>query len=71
MWAGRPFNASVGLSGNRLRRLPVKRVIVATNEHPFFMPAQKMYLACGFAENRRYPGGPDPAYRMIEYCRNF
>ncbi len=53
----------------RFRKLGVRKAIVATNEHPFFSPAQRMYLSCGFEESRRYAGGPDPRYRMIEYRR--
>jgi GNAT superfamily N-acetyltransferase len=55
---------------NRLRGLEIKRAIVSTSEHPFFLPAQKMYLSCGFEESKRYIGGPDPRYRLIEYSKN-
>ncbi|MGA2361573.1 MAG: GNAT family N-acetyltransferase [Candidatus Aminicenantales bacterium] len=39
---------------------------VSTSEHPFFMPAQKMYQSLGFKETRRFVGGPDPRYKVIE-----
>ncbi len=55
---------------NRLRKLGIQRAIVSTSEHPFFLAAQKMYLACGFEESKRYIGGPDPRHRMIEYSQN-
>jgi GNAT superfamily N-acetyltransferase len=54
----------------RLKALAIRRVEVTTSEHPFFLPAQRMYLACGFHERRRYAGGPDPRYRIIEFDRD-
>jgi GNAT superfamily N-acetyltransferase len=51
----------------RLRRRSIKKAIVSTSEHPFFIPAQKMYLSCGFQETKRYPGDPQLGYRTIEY----
>ena len=54
---------------NRLRGLQIKRAIASTSEHPFFWPAQKMYVSCHFVESKRYIGGPDPRYRLIEYSR--
>lgn len=55
---------------NRLQGLGIKRAVVSTSEHPFFLPAQEMYLSCGFEESKRTIGGPDPRYRLIEYSRN-
>ena len=40
---------------------------VSTNDHPFFVPAQRMYTACGFREVRRIPWERDPQQRVIEY----
>ncbi len=54
---------------DRMRALGIQRAIVSTSEHPFFLPAQRMYLACGFQEERRCRGGPDPRYRVIEFER--
>ena len=34
----------------RLEEIGIKLVKASTNEHPFFLPAQKMYTACGFHE---------------------
>jgi GNAT superfamily N-acetyltransferase len=52
---------------SRFRLAGIKRAIVSTSEHPFFLPAQRMYLSCGFLEKKRYAGGPDPRYGVIEY----
>ncbi len=43
-----------------------RKVIVTTGDHPFFIPAQKMYLRCGFNEMSR---GELSHYghKMIEY----
>jgi GNAT superfamily N-acetyltransferase len=51
----------------RLREHGFEKVIVTTGEYPFFEPAGKMYLACGFKEIRRYNEGRDPRYGSIEY----
>ena len=48
----------------RLRERGFHRVTVTTSDHPFFVPAQKMYLACGFRELRRFGQQPD---QTIEY----
>jgi len=60
-----------------LRRMEIrsiKRVAVSTCEHPFFIPAQRMYLSLGFKESKRYPSDPRLGYQIIEYvldlCRN-
>lgn len=45
----------------------VKKAIVTTSEHPFFVSAQKMYQGLGFKEVKRLPGGPDPNYGLIEF----
>jgi GNAT superfamily N-acetyltransferase len=34
----------------RLRAFGIRRVAVSTSEHPFYEPARKMYLSCGFSE---------------------
>ncbi|RPI02564.1 MAG: GNAT family N-acetyltransferase [Ignavibacteriae bacterium] len=51
----------------RLKMRSIRNVIVSTSEHPFFIPAQKMYLACGFQETKRYSGESQLGYRIIEY----
>jgi GNAT superfamily N-acetyltransferase len=50
----------------RFRENQTKTARVTTSEHPFFAPARKMYESLGFEEVRRFPGGPDPRYRIIE-----
>lgn len=52
----------------RLKQGNFKKAFVRTGEHPFFIRAQKMYLACGFQEINRYPGGDQPGYGTIEYA---
>lgn len=38
----------------RLQLLKAETVKVTTCNHPFFIPAQRMYVACGFREVRRF-----------------
>jgi GNAT superfamily N-acetyltransferase len=42
---------------------------VQTDEHPFFAPARRIYLHCGFEEVARHPGELVDEYAMIEYER--
>ena len=53
----------------RLRSMGIGKALVSTGDHPFFVPAQKMYLSCGFKETGRKIGGgnSDPPFRLIEY----
>ena len=51
----------------RLRAQHFTRVTVTTSEHPFFIPAQKMYQACGFKELRRFHQSSDSDGQTIEY----
>jgi GNAT superfamily N-acetyltransferase len=44
-----------------------RRACVQTSEHPFFLPACKMYEACGFRESRRNRRGPEDEHRVILY----
>lgn len=46
-----------------------QKAVVCTDEHPFFEPAQRMYLSCDFKESRRHAGELLPQYAMIEYER--
>jgi GNAT superfamily N-acetyltransferase len=55
---------------SRFRRMGMRRAIVSTSVHPFFSPARRTYQSCGFEESRRFAGGPDPRYAMIEYVRD-
>ena len=47
--------------------MAIESARVSTNDHPFFVPAQRMYVACGFREARRMPWDRDPRYQTIEY----
>ena len=51
----------------RLESQGFKKAFVTTGEHPFFEAADKMYLACGFTEIKRYNEGRDPRYGSIDY----
>lgn len=49
-----------------------QKAVVSTGDHPFFLPAQRMYSACGFMEVRRgVPPlrSPESPIKMIEYER--
>jgi len=50
----------------RLRERDIRAARVTTSGHPFFIPALKMYQSLGFRETRRFSGGPDPRYELIE-----
>lgn len=50
----------------RFRESKTRAARVVTSEHPFFVPATKMYQSLGFKETRRFIGGPDPRYKVIE-----
>ncbi|MGD8561049.1 MAG: GNAT family N-acetyltransferase [Desulfarculaceae bacterium] len=49
------------------RRLGISQARVSTNDHPFFVPAQRMYTACGFTQIKRLPWDRDPRLNMIHY----
>jgi GNAT superfamily N-acetyltransferase len=51
----------------RFRKAGFRKVLVTTGDHPFFVPAQKMYLACGFTEISRRPAGPGQSCGCIDY----
>jgi hypothetical protein len=48
----------------------MRKAVVSTSEHPFFLPARRNYESCGFKESRRFTGGPDPQYNIIEYVKD-
>jgi GNAT superfamily N-acetyltransferase len=54
----------------RFRKMGFKRAKVSTLDHPFFVPAQAMYLSCGFCELRRIPWEGSHKYKLIEYERD-
>ena len=51
----------------RLRSRAVVHAVVATSEHPFFEPARKMYLSCGFTELERKLKHSNDLYKTIYY----
>lgn len=51
----------------RLKSRHVKHIIVTTAEHPFFEPACRMYLSCGFIEFERKKKRPQDLYKSIYY----
>ncbi len=55
---------------SRFGNMGIRRAVVSTNAHPFFVPARRNYESCGFTESRRFAGGPDPRYTMIEYVKD-
>ena len=51
----------------RFCRLDARTARVSTNNHPFFAPAQRLYLACGFQEVQRTNWDRDRQSKIIEY----
>ena len=51
----------------RFQLLGIQTATVSTNEHPFFVPAQRMYAACGFREINRIPWKRDSRQNIIVY----
>ena len=51
----------------RFQTLGIRTAKVTTHEHPFFVPAQRMYVACGFHEVRRIPWDRAPGSVLLEY----
>ena len=51
----------------RLRAKGIRCAKVSTNDHPAFIPAQRMYVACGFQETNRQPWANDASQKLIEY----
>lgn len=51
----------------QFRDIGIKSARVSTNDHPFFIPAQRMYAACGFREVKRSPWNRDPKQNIIHF----
>jgi len=51
----------------RLRSKNFQKVQVSTGQDPFFLPAQKMYLSCGFREIKRTSEINDHTHGKIYY----
>ncbi len=52
---------------SRFHSMGVKKAKVSTCSHPFFVPAQRMYMSCGFIEINRRPWDLDSSKDIIEY----
>ena len=51
----------------RFRAWGFQRALVTTGDDPFFLPAQRMYQACGFLQVARFHGGPDHTCGTVRY----
>lgn len=51
----------------RFRTMGVQRIKTSTLDIPYFLPAQHMYLNCGFKEKGRTPWNVDPNVEEIHY----
>ncbi|MFH1368064.1 MAG: GNAT family N-acetyltransferase [Elusimicrobiota bacterium] len=54
----------------KVKKLGFKKAEVTTNENPFFEPAKKMYLKCGFFLSDMIIGGPEGKYKMIKLVKD-
>jgi ribosomal protein S18 acetylase RimI-like enzyme len=54
----------------KLRQIGLTRTLVSASSHSFFVPAQRMYIACGFVEMKRIPWERDPNQYIIHYEMN-
>jgi GNAT superfamily N-acetyltransferase len=52
---------------HQLRQRRIRQARVSTNDHPFFVPAQRMYISCGFVELERIPWDRNPKQNIIHY----
>lgn len=52
---------------NRFRSMKINTAKVSTCSHPFFRPAQLMYISCGFIEISRRPWKNDFSRDLVEY----
>lgn len=50
----------------KFKRSSFKEVSVVTGDHIFFIPAQKMYLSCGFIQKRIFEGS---LFKNIEFYK--
>ena len=51
----------------KFRQIGIRQARVSTNDHSFFVPAQRMYIACGFVEVERAPWNRDTNQNIIHY----
>jgi GNAT superfamily N-acetyltransferase len=50
-----------------LRQAGAESIVVTTANHPFFIPAQRMYVSCGFLEVGRSHTDDFGGHELIEY----
>jgi GNAT superfamily N-acetyltransferase len=55
----------------RIRQRGIGKAVVTTGDHPFFTAAQRMYLACGFVETRRFQKYDIFDWPVIELVKEF
>jgi ribosomal protein S18 acetylase RimI-like enzyme len=53
----------------RFRAMDFRKARTSTGATEFFLPAQKMYLSCGFYETGRIPHERIPDFQVIHYER--
>jgi GNAT superfamily N-acetyltransferase len=51
----------------RLESIGIRRAQASTLDHPFFLPARRMYVACGFHQTGAIPWERDPARRLLQF----
>jgi GNAT superfamily N-acetyltransferase len=54
----------------KFRQIGIARARVSTHDHTFFLPAQRMYIACGFIEIEKVPWDRDPKQNVLRYETN-
>lgn len=52
---------------SRFRQRGIRQAQVSTNDHPFFLAAQRMYIACGFVEVGRTQWDRDQRRNIIHF----
>jgi len=53
----------------RLEACGTERIEATTSLHPFFLPARRMYVACGFKESGTHPTSDSARHQLIDYSR--
>jgi GNAT superfamily N-acetyltransferase len=52
---------------SRFMKLSIRNAKATTLDHPFFVPAQRMYRFCEFRETRRIPWDRDTGFSLIQF----
>jgi len=53
----------------RLEARGAESIEATTSLHPFFLPARRMYVACGFKESGTRPAGHSARHQLVDYSR--